>query len=145
MVILGRFAGLRAAEIAAAHRDYLRGPRGRETIRLRGKGGVWREFPAHPRVAQVIRDTDGWVFPSPVRPGPITSGTVTARLRDLLPGAWTAHSLRHAFATELYERNGHDLRQVQEAMGHTSPKTTALYVGVRHDFAAMRSLHLVAA
>jgi len=144
MVVLGRFAGLRCAEIANAHRDYLTGPPGRELVGLWGKGDRWRELPAHPQVVDVLRSADGWVFPSPARPGPIRADTVSVELSRLLPGDWTGHSLRHAFATELYARSGNDLRLVQLALGHSSPTTTVGYVGVGQNFEAMRSLHLAA-
>jgi integrase len=144
MILLGRFAGLRVSEIAAAHRDYLCGPRGSEVVRLRGKGGRVRELPAHPQVADVLGAASGWLFPSPHRAGPIRAGTVSWELSDLLPGEWTAHSLRHAFASEAYQRTK-DLRLVQSWLGHQSPLTTVGYVGIVQDFAAMRSMHLVAA
>lgn len=146
MLILGRFAGLRASEIAHAHSDYLRGSWGHETVRLCGKGGRWREFPAHPAVVEVLSRAAGWVFPSPIGAGsPILPGTVTARLGNLLPGPWTAHSLRHAFASDLYERSGHDLRMVQDALGHANPQTTARYVQVGMDRAAVAAMTLRAA
>lgn len=144
MVTLGRLAGLRAAEIAAAHRRYLRGRPGEETVRLKGKGGRWRELPAHPDVATILRAADGWAFPSPVRPGaPIQAGTVTKRLAALLPDPWTAHSLRHAFATDVYARTG-DLRLVQAWLGHSNPRTTSHYVQPKQDHATIRALTLVA-
>lgn len=144
MIVLGRFAGLRAAEIAGAHRRYLRGPNGAEVIRLRGKGGKWRELPAHPEVASVLRARDGWVFPSPVREGvPILPGTVSAKLRDLLPEPWTAHTLRHAFASDVYART-RDIRLVQEWLGHADPRTTARYVQVHRDRSVIGDLRLAA-
>lgn len=145
MIVLGRFAGLRVSEIAHAHRRYLSGPCGRETLSLCGKGDRWRELPAHPLVVAVLIHCDGWTFPSPRRRGrPILPDTVSLELSRLLPGEWTAHSLRHAFATEAYARTK-DLRLVQEWLGHSSPMTTIGYVGIAQNFDAMRSLHLEAA
>lgn len=138
MILLGRFAGLRCCEIAAAHARDLAGPPGLEVIRLRGKGGRVREVPCHPTLAALYA-AGGWVVPSE-RGGHLQPDTVSARLSVLLH-PWTAHSLRHAFATEAYART-HDLRLVQTWLGHASPETTCIYVGVEQDFDAIRSLRL---
>lgn len=143
MIYLGRFAGLRAAEIAAAHRDYLRGGPGCETLALLGKGSKWRELPAHPFVVDVLVGADGWVFPARVGTGHMLPGRVSQLVAKALGPPWTAHALRHAFATEAYARTK-DVLLVQKWLGHTDPRTTLIYVGVDQNYAAMRSMGFVA-
>lgn len=141
MLMLGRFAGLRAAEIAAAHSDYLRGTPPRQTIRLRGKGSRVRELPAHPEVVRVLASRRGYVFPS--GRDHIRAHTVSTEVADLLPDPWSCHSLRHAFATEAFRRTG-NLALVQAWMGHASPVTTMRYIQLDQDWEAMGTLRLVA-
>lgn len=144
IIILGRFAGLRAAEIAAAHRVYLRsGVGGKPVVKLRGKGGRWRELPAHQLVVDVLRAETGYVFESPRYPGrPMLPETIGQRMSTLLPSDHTCHDLRAAFATAAYWQNGRDLALVQRWLGHRSPATTLRYVLIDHDWAAMDAMTL---
>jgi len=144
IIILGRFAGLRAAEIAGAHRAYLKpGVGGQQVVRLRGKGSRWRELPAHRLVAEVLRADTGYVFQSPLFHGqPMLPASIGQRMRRLLPAEHSCHDLRAAFATAAYWQNGKDLALVQRWLGHRSPATTLRYVQIEHDWAAMDAMTL---
>lgn len=145
MVVLGRFAGLRAAEIAAASRMYLRRQDGEQVVHLLGKGDRWRTVPAHPHVVEVLSPARDHLFVG--RHGqPITANTVTRRMSRLLGEGWTAHSLRSGFASELYEQTG-DIALVSQLLGHADIETTKRYVLIRDARAAeaVARLRLVAA
>lgn len=129
MLLLGSYAGLRRAEIAAVHSRDLDGL----TLTVRGKGNVTRRIPVHPMLAGRLSRIDGWAFPSGRRPGQhVTPDYVSNRLDRVLPAPFTPHSLRHRFATQAY-RGSHDIRAVQELLGHSSPATTAIYTLVDDD------------
>lgn len=129
MLLLGGWAGLRRAEIAQVHADDVT-PFG---LVVRGKGGKVRRVPIHPRLRPELAAVAGWAFPSSRRPGqPVGPDYVADRLEHVLPKGFTAHNLRHRFATMAY-RGSHDLRAVQQLLGHSDPGTTARYTLVGQD------------
>ena len=153
-MVLGRFAGLRASEIAAVHTDDLEG----DVLYVVGKGDKERYVSVHPQVLAVVGGAAGWLFPShqPDAEGqvrPVQGATVTKWMSHhtaadgwlgALPEGWTCHTLRHAFATDLYERT-RDLVLVAEQLGHASVKTTERYVKSTGDArTAVHAMRLVA-
>ena len=83
-----------------------------------------------------------WVFPSTVRDGHVGYDYLYKRVKAALGGRYTPHQLRHRFATQAY-RGTHDLRAVQELLGHSSPTTTVRYTLIGND-AMTAAVHAVA-
>jgi integrase len=139
-IVLGRFAGLRSMEICGVHRDHLE----QGMLWVRGKGDRERFVPAHPQVASVILSSSGWLFPSPLG-GHVNPGTMSKWLGRALPEPWTAHTLRHAFGTDLYSQTK-DLVLVADLMGHSSTRTTERYIQVRQEAGinAVRAMRIAA-
>jgi integrase len=151
-LVLAAFAGLRACEIAG-----LRG----ENVLLRAaqpyvlvaedatKGIRERAVPLCPfavaELAAAGLPSRGWAFarldgaPGPNHPARV-SQVCNRFLHDHgIPE--TLHQLRHRFGTQAYAAS-HDLRAVQELMGHANPATTGCYVLVSRPsaVAAVRAL-----
>ena len=138
-MILAAYAGLRAAEIAAAERIHLR----EGSITVVGKGGKTRIVPAHELVAREYANGQPWVVPrldgqaGPNRPW-MVSRIVNDHLHSLgIPD--TLHSLRHWFGTHIY-RATQDIRLTQDLLGHASPTTTAGYAAWSHDGPTVETL-----
>lgn len=50
-----------------------------------------------------------------------------------LDNHYSIHCLRHTYGSFLYKSSGHNLRLVQEQLGHASIRTTQIYAGVMND------------
>lgn len=125
MLMLGALAGLRRAEIARVHSDDVTA----EGLRVFGKGGKTRLVPLLPELRDELERVDGWAFPSSHGSGPLAPRYVSQLIGQALPKPWTAHTLRHRFATRAYQAT-HDIRAVQELLGHSSVATTQRYTAV---------------
>lgn len=130
MLLLASFGGLRRMEIATVHAaDVEQG-----FLFVTGKGGARRIVPIHQMLAEPLQrlaDRGGWAFPGRFT-GHVHPDFIGKRISWLLGPGWTAHTLRHRFATEVY-RSSRDLLAVQQLLGHASVATTQVYVGVDRD------------
>jgi len=130
--------GMRRMEIAAIRRDDVEGWPGAFWLRITGKGGHQRTLPVSDDLAAALTaGTTEYVFPSFDRWGNelarhISPHQLGKLIAAALPDRWTAHTLRHRFATKAYEAS-RDIRAVQELLGHASPTTTAIYTRVANE------------
>lgn len=118
------------------HRDLTRGPAGAELL-VHGKGGKLRVVPLGDGLAAAIvecvcqTDPGGWLF-SGDEDGHLSPRWVGKLMAGALPDHWTAHTLRHRFATRAF-RGSRNLRAVQTLLGHSSVATTERYTAVDDD------------
>lgn len=133
---------LRRSEVAAVHSDDLERDLAGWCLRVAGKGGHVRLVPLPDDLAaDLAARPAGWVFPSS-HGGHLTPAHLGKLIAAVLPGDLTTHTLRHRAATMAYAAT-HDLRAVQEFLGHSKPETTAIYTLVPDD--AVRAAMLGAA
>lgn len=130
-------AGLQVADVDS----------GRGVLRVRGKRRKDREVPLPVAALDLLRchwrthRSASWLFPAPTRHGTAHSGAHDAGpvTRWSLQGAFhhavvksgihkraSVHTLRHSYATHLLE-DGVTLPLIQEYLGHSSLRTTAIY------------------
>ena len=62
----------------------------------------------------------------------MSPGTIARWVSAALGEGWTAHSLRRRLATRAY-RSQHDIRAVQQILGHANISTTQIYVHADED------------
>jgi site-specific recombinase XerD len=137
--------GLRLLEGARLHVSDVDGAR--LLVHVTGKGQYDRYVPLPQTTLTLMRDhwrthrSPQWIFPAHARQGkvyrvmpgagPISDSSLQsafhrAVLQSGVHKRAHIHTLRHSYATHLLEA-GVDLRLIQAYLGHTSPKTTALY------------------
>lgn len=126
--------GVRVAELCGMmveDIDFMNG-----SIRIVGKGGkIRRVFPDQTTMDLIQTYLDGR-YQGPVflsqRKAALAPSTIQGLFRSFAPKGVTPHTIRHSHATELY-KNSHDLRLVQKSLGHTSSRTTEIYLHSNQD------------
>ncbi|MDT8357336.1 MAG: tyrosine-type recombinase/integrase [Methanomicrobiaceae archaeon] len=101
------------------------------TIRVTGKGGKIRIVFVDEETLAEVRRFIGNRRAGPLFPGqqghPLSPRTIQHIFKQYAPNGITPHKIRHSYASELYRRS-HNLRVVQENLGHSSIKTTEIYL-----------------
>lgn len=143
MIELGKDVGLRAMEIAQVNSRDVELTEDGAVLRILGKGSKTRFVPiGDDLAAQLMSDEPRFLFPGRIG-GHVSPAYVSRLVSRTLPPGVTCHKLRHRFATRAYRGSGHNLRVVQELLGHASVATTQMYTAV--DGAEMRQAALSAA
>ena len=120
-----------------------------------GKGDKDRYVPLPEGTLQLLREYWSthrhpvWLFPAPTRAGVSMSSATQPMDESGVQRAFKAalhesgvqkdasvHTLRHSYATHLLEA-GVNLRLIQAYLGHSSPKTTALYTHLTREADAL--------
>jgi integrase/recombinase XerD len=149
MLMTAYAAGLRISEVTNLKIKDI--DSGRMTIRIKNsKGSKDRYTMLSPRLLLELRAywkiyrPKGFLFPSPIKNGPLDRATPDLVFRESkkkaeITKAVTFHSLRHTFATNLLE-NGVDIRTIQILLGHSSITSTAIYLHIaRQDLSSVSS------
>ena len=101
------------------------------TIRIRGKGDKIRIVFVDDETLSGIRTFAGNRIDGPLFIGQqgkhISPRAIQHIFKYYAPPGITPHKIRHSYASELYRRSK-NLRVVQENLGHTSIKTTEIYL-----------------
>jgi len=100
-------------------------------VRITGKGNKERMVFLDDATADALVEFIGDRTSGPLFIGyggkPLSTRSVQLLFRRVAPTGVTPHTIRHTYASELYRRS-RNLRVVQENLGHTSIKTTEVYL-----------------
>jgi integrase/recombinase XerC len=122
------YGGLRCIELSQLRREHVT----EGELWIQGKGDKERLVPTHPRIWLAVRDRPRGPLVLDASGRPLDARQISSSgRRELIRMGHRGvamHDLRRWFATATYEASGHDIRAVQELLGHSSVATTQRYV-----------------
>ncbi|HKN19934.1 MAG TPA: tyrosine-type recombinase/integrase [Terracidiphilus sp.] len=148
LLSIGYGAGLRVSEVVKLKVKHIDSALG--IIRVeQAKGKKDRQVMLSPETLDLLREWwkarttkydagvaagERWLFPGRRKGRPLTTRQVTRLFQETVVAAGlkkkvTLHTLRHSFATHLFDR-GVDIRTIQALLGHEKLETTARYTRV---------------
>jgi integrase/recombinase XerD len=148
LLSIGYGAGLRVSEVVKLKVKHIDSALG--IIRVeQGKGKKDRQVMLSPETLDLLREWwkartarydagvpagERWLFPGRRKGRPLTPRQVSRLFHETVEAAGikkkvTLHTLRHSFATHLFDR-GVDIRTIQALLGHEKLETTARYTRV---------------
>lgn len=140
LVVLQGFGGMRVAEALTVRVSDVDRKNG--IITVRGKGDKEREVPFDPTSSafEIIRDRcyevgSGLLVGMSDRSARTSISAIAGRagVEAYTKENVSSHDLRATAATALYVASGHNIRLVQEFLGHASVSQTEIYVGTSRD------------
>ena len=140
LIILQGFGGMRVTEALSVDAEHINVREG--TIEVRGKGDKGRIVPFDPKSSawRVIRSLAESTPEGPIiglsdrgARNAVTEAGRKAGVRAYGKDSVSSHDLRATAATALYVVSGHNIRLVQEFLGHANVKQTEVYVGVSRE------------
>lgn len=135
LIALMGYCGLRLSEaLAVKVEDIIQSPGNKYAIAVRhGKGDKERIVQTHAYVVEEILVPAAAQNPDPLGPickmAPRVARTAIYRAGNRLGIKCSPHDLRHTFGTEAWRRS-HNIRAVQDLLGHVDQRTTQVYTGV---------------
>ncbi len=130
-LVLGAYSGCRCQEIALMAREDIDEERMRLHI-VHGKGSKQRWIPLSSKLLAAFNE---WGIPPAGRLWDITPAQMSKAVNGYLHDQGieaTAHSLRHRFASRLYQHTK-DIVKVKNLLGHESVATTQIYAAANMD------------
>lgn len=133
-IVIEAYAGLRCQEVAFLAVEDIQYDEVRIHVRF-GKGGKERFVPLHQEIVKALAQykaprEEGRLWPNAK---PSTVSQRINRFYHSIGIKHTAHKNRHRFGTMLYKHSGESLLVVQNALGHSDPKTSSIYAKVDNE------------